>query len=369
MTRSPNAKNRKTETKRFKCNPTDDLFDLIQPTTSNKTKESLNKSIVQVKILYSEPKCDKNDEDKQLIKGQTLLTSYFKIQPKQSRVEANELQDDFEINHNFNDIEDTPAACGSKVLLFHRKRILQKYNRLSNRKHFMRARLKLFLVYVIRRNKSETAFHWREYIQNKNLLFIYLCILIYHQFTSAVVECEFGVKSLNEEKMSTDAIMISKRVQRTLNDLANNGRETIDENNLVQNLGDPITKRLPKNQRNTNDSNLLMLLSENANEATEKDFREYNLDPERFSILTKISTFFVLVFAQHFMDRVEETFVNENSHHKFTEFLNILRLFNENQCNENGADLYLVSELQYHNGRKQLIIFNNFSDFRKTIFT
>lgn len=48
------------------------------------------------------------------------------------------------------------------------------------------------------------------------------------------------------------------------------------------------------------------------------------------------------MFAQHFMDRVEETFANENAHHKFTEFLNILRVFNENQSKQSGAELYLV---------------------------
>lgn len=49
-----------------------------------------------------------------------------------------------------------------------------------------------------------------------------------------------------------------------------------------------------------------------------------------------------LVFAQRFLDRVEETFINENKHHKFTEFLSILRNFSENQHQQTGAHLYLV---------------------------
>lgn len=50
-----------------------------------------------------------------------------------------------------------------------------------------------------------------------------------------------------------------------------------------------------------------------------------------------------LVFVQRFVDRVEEIFINENKHHKFAEFLGILRSFSENQHKQNGADLYLVS--------------------------
>lgn len=52
-----------------------------------------------------------------------------------------------------------------------------------------------------------------------------------------------------------------------------------------------------------------------------------------------------LVFAQRFLDRVEETFINENKHHKCVEFLNILRNFREKQQNKSGADLYLASKI------------------------
>lgn len=48
-----------------------------------------------------------------------------------------------------------------------------------------------------------------------------------------------------------------------------------------------------------------------------------------------------LVFAQRFLDRVEETFFNENKHHKFFEFVQILRDFSEQQ-QQSGAQLYLV---------------------------
>lgn len=49
------------------------------------------------------------------------------------------------------------------------------------------------------------------------------------------------------------------------------------------------------------------------------------------------------VFAQRFLERVEESLMNENNPHKFTEFMSILRNFNENQAQLCGADLYLVS--------------------------
>lgn len=55
---------------------------------------------------------------------------------------------------------------------------------------------------------------------------------------------------------------------------------------------------------------------------------------------------FSLVFAQHFLDRVEERLSvsgnNDSNHHKFAEFINILRCFNES--NETTASLYLVSQ-------------------------
>lgn len=51
---------------------------------------------------------------------------------------------------------------------------------------------------------------------------------------------------------------------------------------------------------------------------------------------------FVSVFAQHYFDRVEETFVNESNHQKLNEFLTILRCFDNSK--ENGAHLYLVSD-------------------------
>lgn len=47
------------------------------------------------------------------------------------------------------------------------------------------------------------------------------------------------------------------------------------------------------------------------------------------------------MFAQRFLDRVEETFFNENKHHKFFELIQILRDFSELQ-EQSGAQLYMV---------------------------
>lgn len=57
-----------------------------------------------------------------------------------------------------------------------------------------------------------------------------------------------------------------------------------------------------------------------------------------------------LVFAQRFLDRIEEVFFNENEHHKFIEFLQILRNFNEQQY-QTGAHLYLVRTLLWPRGQ------------------
>lgn len=54
---------------------------------------------------------------------------------------------------------------------------------------------------------------------------------------------------------------------------------------------------------------------------------------------------FIPVFAQHFFDRVEETFVNENNPQKMNEFLAILRCFDATK--ENGGHLYLVNNNEY----------------------
>lgn len=47
------------------------------------------------------------------------------------------------------------------------------------------------------------------------------------------------------------------------------------------------------------------------------------------------------MFAQNFMDKVEETYLSENNDEKFIEFENILRSFNPSI--EKAPDLYYVN--------------------------
>lgn len=353
LTQSP--KKRNGETKKSRCTPiTTKIYNkeniLDGEPVPISLKERLNDNQVKVKILYEpfiDSKCEQNDETKyELPKGQTLLTSFFEVKRKPTTTKTSELKnyDDFEPTEPINDYyESAEPNKPNEIptnLLFHWKRILRKYFKLNKRNFIVKKRLQRCLVLIIRSNKEQTTRHWRQYSHNTNLLYVYQFIVIYHQFTSAILTKQFE----SNAKMTTDTIMINRRVQRIMNENPNNGREANDDNNhLGPNLVDAGTKRLSKNQRNSNDNNLLMLLTENANESTEKDYCQ--LLNFSFVLIHLITILFFAVFAQHFIDRVEETFANDNLHHKFTEFLNILRVFNENQPKQNGADLYLVREI------------------------
>lgn len=53
--------------------------------------------------------------------------------------------------------------------------------------------------------------------------------------------------------------------------------------------------------------------------------------------------FFILVFAQNYMDRVEAAFIANGESYKFTEFENLLKSFDS--TTEKASDLYIVSNL------------------------
>lgn len=251
-------------------------------------------SAVNVKIVYE----NKNDENFtqqwDLIKGQKLLTSYFKTQPKQLHDIIIDDSKSSEIEC-FNDIEQNSKDKSN--LLHQYRRVRKKYQRINKQRQIINNRVAKFLVRFRRWNKSQVSKCFRYHPQHKHLFYVYKCIVIYHRFTNAVIKCKFnGEKIQWNSKMTTDTIMMNKRVQRILTDAPNNGREIIDENNLLShNLSDPSTKRLPKNQRNANDNNMLMLLSENVNDSSEKDFRKLNNAYIEYEYL-KYQTFFILVF-------------------------------------------------------------------------
>lgn len=280
LTQSP--KKRKGDIKKSRCTPiTTKIYNkeniLDGKPVPISLKERLSDSQVKVKILYEpfiDTKCEQNNETIkcELPRGQTLLTSFFEVKRRPSTTETSEIKnyDDFGPAEPIKDYEPTEPNEIPKNSLLHRHRILRKYCKLNKRNYIDKKRLQRCLVLIIRSNKEQTTRHWRQYSHNTKLLYVYQCILIYHQYTSAVLTKRF--QSNSEQKMTTDTIMINRRVQRILNENPNNGRDTNDDNHLGPNLGDAGTKRLSKNQRNANDNNLLMLLTENVNESTEKDY-------------------------------------------------------------------------------------------------
>lgn len=303
LTQSP--KKRKGETKKSHCIPiTTKIYNKENILDGEPVPISLKKRLcdneVKVKILYEpfiDSKCEQNDDTTkcELSKGQTLLTSFFEVKRKPTATETSEIKNNDGNGpiEPINDYEPTEQSEPNEIptnLLLHRHRILRKYCKLNKRNNIFKKRLQNFLVLIIRKNKEQTTRHWRQYSHNTNLLYVYQCILIYHQFTSAVLTKQFE----SNDKMTTDTIMINRRVQRILNENQNNGREANDDNHLGPNVGDAATKRLPKSQRNANENNLLMLLTENANESTEKDYCKF-LNIEGFYL-----NFFLQFFSSIF---------------------------------------------------------------------
>lgn len=276
LTQSP--KKRKGETKKTRCIPItakicnkENIID--DETVPHSLKERLCDNQVKVKIFYEpliESKCEQNDKTKQceLGKGQTLLTSFFKVKRKSTTTaETNEIKNyvDFGSAESINNYEPTEPNNSNEIqkyLLLHRNRILRKYCKLNKRNYIVKNRLKRCLVLIIRSNKEQITRHWQKYSHNTNLLYVYQCILIYQQFTYAILTKEFQ----SEVKLSTDTIMINRRVQRILNENPNNGREANDDNNRL----DVVCEKIDK-------CNYLqeLLMSENANKSTEMDYCEF----------------------------------------------------------------------------------------------
>lgn len=274
---------------------TDHKFDVPAQKYEENINVYDNNSIIQVKILYETsslnqninqitdcktefgivephvPKSDINENStlsESLIKGQTLLTSFFRpIQRKRN--------DSIEIETVYNDHDDSFELIISdnektdKHLLLCGKRILRKYRRLNASKYLVRRKIIEFLVQVAQKSRKQFATKWHRF-PNKNVTFVYQCLISYHRFITAYV----NINNRSEEKskrMTTEAISINRRVQKLLNDNPS-ARETHDENvPTTQSHSDAGAKRLPKNQR-TSDNSRQLLLTENAQESS--DFRK-----------------------------------------------------------------------------------------------
>lgn len=268
-----------------------------------------NESLVQVKIVYNLDDIGKNSSSNRildckseldapnpvgrqcdnteinvasndgLIKGQTLLTSYFRpIQRK--RVE--QIDDSVELTIEINEPDSIEISdhqeplCDRSNLLLHRKQIRRKYNRLTVCKYLLRKRLQQFLVRLAAKLRRQYSAHWRHRFQrNKIVQFVYRCLISYHEFTRTfLTQDNRGIVEKNRPNMTTEALVINRRIQKLLNDNNANMRDTNDEHPApAHNPSDAAAKRAPKNQR-TSDNARQLLLTENAQESNEKDFCE-----------------------------------------------------------------------------------------------
>lgn len=220
-------------------------------------------------------KCDKNDSG--ALKGQTLLTSYFRPIPRDPKHSIEPQIESYDQDHD-NSFE-LVINCDSeqhstKQLLLCRERIRRKYQRLKATKYRIRRQTIAFLVQVAHKSRKQFSVQWRR-LRNKHVSFAYKCVVLFHRFVIALRPKNRHIIDVTN-RMTTEAIVINRRVQKLLNDNTNM-RETHDENTpTVHSHNDVGAKRLPKNQR-TSDNSRLLLLTDNAQESSEKDFGEWIL--------------------------------------------------------------------------------------------
>lgn len=260
-------------------------------------------SLIQVKILY-EPKeteinrvsvcktekldtpnttydgsCDIQNSHpaESLEKGQTLLTSFFRpIQIKKAdEIDDNSVEYFIDIDEPDNlvisDYEE--PLPDRKLLLWHREQILRKYHRINVRKFLIRKLLHLKIaVQLASKIRKQYSPHWHLFRKNKNVRYVYRCLLSYHELTCMFFE---QTKRREQFKMTTEALVINRRVQKLLNENNTNMRDSNEENPTpVHNPSDAGAKRPPKNQR-TSDNARQLLLTENVQESVEKDICKY----------------------------------------------------------------------------------------------
>lgn len=232
-----------------------------------------NSPLVHVKILYES---DKNVETEQtdgnrdrLLKGQTLLTSYF--HPLQ-RAPNNDDDDD----------DDKGLKVKKPNIFLQSKRICKRYKRLKLRHYLIRKRTGKFLVRLILVVRKNFSHHWHRFQRYKNISLVYRCIISYHLFTT---ELQRHIKKEIPKvptKITTETLVTNQRVRRFI--LGESVREMTDQDNTsaqtVQQHIDVGPKRLLKNQR-THQS--ILLLSENTQESSEKDYcKLYNVQHKVF---------------------------------------------------------------------------------------
>lgn len=237
------------------------------------------------KIEYESVYCDASEceisEKKSLLKGQTLLTSYFHpIQKKPNDLSDCALQIDSDIDIGIEDSNNLVISDNNKTdqkcLISCARQICRKYNRLKVCKYLIRRKIVKILVQLSWRIRQKFTPRWHRF-ENKNVRFVYQCIISYHRFTAALAEQSqkrIGNKNTTKAlKTTIEAITINRRVQKLLNET--NMKETIEDNSPTTHNSDTSVKRPPKNQRTT-DTSRLLLLTENAQDTAEKDYCKYS---------------------------------------------------------------------------------------------
>lgn len=304
---------------------------LIKPKVETHTEEKQLKDIqssdqsseIQVRIIYetnlldSKPnlnldswrnansifngrKNNNNDLVPAIEKGQKLLTSYFTR--RETKTILREIDDPEDITEHLSDQinidgndEKSISISNDKLRILCYKTIRRKYHRFNCRRHLLKIRIAKNLVQIAKSFKKNFTRKWKQYRRNVNLLFVYQCIVSYHRFTEALAKThkKFHVTNRSSKEMTTETIMINRRVQRILNDK----EQTNDDiGSGVNNTNQPdlVAKRLSKSQR-ANDNTKLMLLTENVQESAEKDFRKY----EKIAISISLDLRFIVSISDY----------------------------------------------------------------------
>lgn len=220
--------------------------------------------------------CDDTDlsisrlSNRSVSKGQTLLTSYFPVlkktlPPPDASFTISECGD---IDKVIEVGSECSASANNINPNWFRVKIVRKYSRLINQQSCHRQKLLHKLERIVEKSKRSCAKRWLPYRRQPLLLFAFLCIDAYHNYTNELAKMN-GLNAPVGKRPVTkatpiDVVVANKRVQKIVNEL--NGGTTSDEVNA---------KRLTKGNR-TAENARMMLLYENQQESAEKDISKWH---------------------------------------------------------------------------------------------
>lgn len=262
--------------------------------------KNTDESLIQVKIIYEQSTyndstnnlispvnhksqalndcrfiCDVSNIGRNLDKGQTLLTSYFQPIRRTIDLHSESCLSMIDTDEPGNLIICDNDKTDQKWLLRQSKQICRKYIRLNINKDLIRKRIQHFLVEFGRKARKEYWLYRNFFCRNNNISLIYRWLITFHRFTTEFVNYKVKFsKNKTTTKMANEALVANRRIQKILTDTTGITKEANDENAIHagQQPSDVGTKRLPKNQRTTDNNRLL--LTENAQDSSEKEFRK-----------------------------------------------------------------------------------------------